>query len=89
MGGPNRSAARRTATGSIRKAASVAVQLRTAARAADLAPVLNELRSDGKTTLAELARALTERSIPTARGGSQWSPVQVLRVLRQLDSGAG
>jgi hypothetical protein len=71
---------------SIRKTASVAVKARTNARAADLAPVIEELRLAGKTTLAELARALSERGIPTARGGTHWSPVQVSRVLRQLEA---
>jgi DNA invertase Pin-like site-specific DNA recombinase len=73
-------------TSSIRKAASAAVKARTGARAADLAPVIEELRSAGKTTLAELARALSERGIPTARGGTHWSPVQVSRMLRQLET---
>jgi DNA invertase Pin-like site-specific DNA recombinase len=69
-------------TPSIRKAARAAVRARTDAREADLAPVISELRSAGVTSLASLARALTERSIPTARGGSVWSSVQVKRVLR-------
>lgn len=56
-------------------------QARAQARGADLAPVLAGLRAEGVTSLAGLARALTERGIPTARGGTTWSPVQVSRVL--------
>src|SRR5215218_8189139 len=41
------------------------------ARAADLAPVLaGELQAAGETSLGGLARGLTERGIPTARGGA-------------------
>ena len=50
-------------------------------RAADIAPVIAELKAGGVTTLDGIARALTERSIPTARGGVKWSATQVSRVL--------
>src|SRR5262249_16172013 len=36
-----------------------------AKRSADLAPVLNEIRASGITTLGGIARALNERGIPT------------------------
>jgi DNA invertase Pin-like site-specific DNA recombinase len=72
-------------TPTVRKSARAAVKARTDARKADLAPVISELRSAQITSLSGLARALTERSIPTSRGGSEWSAVQVSRVLRQLD----
>jgi hypothetical protein len=50
-------------------------------RALDIQPVIDELRSTGVTSLNALAKALTERHIPTARGASRWSPSQVDRVL--------
>jgi DNA invertase Pin-like site-specific DNA recombinase len=53
-------------------------------RAQDLTPVIAELRAEGVTSLGALARALTERGIPTARGGKVWQPVQVSRVLGRL-----
>ncbi len=53
-------------------------------RAADLAPVISELRKSGVTSLSGIAAALTERGIPTARGGSSWTAVQVGRVLARL-----
>ena len=58
--------------------------LRSAARAADLAPVIAELKAAGFTSLGALARALTERGIPTSRGGETWSPMQVSRVMQRL-----
>jgi DNA invertase Pin-like site-specific DNA recombinase len=54
------------------------------ARAADLAPVIAELQAAGVTSLGGLARSLNERGIPTARGGTKWTPVQVSRVLARL-----
>ena len=57
-------------------------QARAAERAADLLPIIADLRALGVTTLAALAAALTERRIPTARGASTWSPMQVSRVLK-------
>jgi DNA invertase Pin-like site-specific DNA recombinase len=71
-------------TASIRKAAKKAVETRTAARAADMAPIIAELQAAGMASLGALARALTERGVPTSRGGSQWSAVQVARVLDRL-----
>src|SRR3954466_7603950 len=51
------------------------------ARVADLAPVITELQAAGVTSLGGLTTGLTERGIPTARGGTKWTPVQVSRVL--------
>ncbi len=48
-------------------------------RAADLQPVIAEIRAVGATTLQAIADALNSRGITTTRGG-QWSPVQVKRV---------
>ncbi|UGV24684.1 recombinase family protein [Rhodopseudomonas boonkerdii] len=50
-------------------------------RAIDLAPVLSKLRSEGITSASAMARVLTERGIPTARGGTKWTALQVLRVV--------
>ncbi len=49
-------------------------------RAADLAPVLEEMRRDGMTSLRAIAAALTERGIPTPRGNSRWTAMQVARL---------
>jgi DNA invertase Pin-like site-specific DNA recombinase len=52
-------------------------------RAVDLMPTITELQTAGLTSLGALARALTERGIPTARGGAKWTAVQVSRVLER------
>ncbi|MBN8996351.1 MAG: recombinase family protein [Rhizobiales bacterium] len=72
-------------TRAMRKAAKAAVAERVAGRAADLAPVIEELRTAGVVTLGGIARALTEREVPTARGATTWTAVQVQRVLSVLD----
>jgi DNA invertase Pin-like site-specific DNA recombinase len=53
-------------------------------RIAQLAPTIADLREQGVTSLGALARALTERGIPTARGSADWTPMQVSRVLARL-----
>jgi DNA invertase Pin-like site-specific DNA recombinase len=64
-----------------RQAGWAAVSRRADERAADLAPVLDELRAAGVTSLTGIARALSDRGIPTARGKTEWTAVQVSRVL--------
>jgi DNA invertase Pin-like site-specific DNA recombinase len=66
------------------EAGRMAQASRATARAADLAPVIAELRAAGITSLGALARALTARGIPTSRGGETWSPMQVARVMQRL-----
>ncbi|WP_020187618.1 recombinase family protein [Methylopila sp. 73B] len=50
-------------------------------RAADLAPIIADLRANGATSLGAVARELTARGIPTATGCGSWSAVQVQRVV--------
>ena len=64
-----------------RQASAATRQASAAARGADLAPILADMRAKGVTSLAGLAKALTEAGIPTARGASTWSPMQVSRLL--------
>jgi hypothetical protein len=54
---------------------------RAKARAADLAPTIAELQAAGATSLRDIAAALNERGIPTARGTGTCSATQVMRVL--------
>lgn len=51
-----------------------------AARAADLAPIVAEIRAGGASSLREIAAALNARAIPTVSGG-KWSATQVSRLL--------
>jgi DNA invertase Pin-like site-specific DNA recombinase len=52
-------------------------------RAAELAPIIADLRASGAASLGELAAGLNAAGVPTARGG-EWSAVQVQRVLARL-----
>lgn len=58
-------------------------QAKAERRAADLAPIITEIRASGATSLREIAAALNARGIPTARGG-QWSAVQVSRIIDEV-----
>ncbi len=62
-------------------AAKHARQTRAVARGADLAPIVADMQAKGTTSLNGLAKALTEAGIPTARGASTWSPMQVSRLI--------
>ncbi len=63
------------------RAAAAAKSAKARARAADLAPVLAEIRAAGVRTLEGMAKALTARGVPTPGGrGRTWHAVQVARV---------
>ncbi len=49
-------------------------------RAADLLPVIDEIKGTGLVTLSQIAAGLNQRGIMTARGGS-WSAIQVSRIM--------
>ena len=70
-------------TDKARRAAAKTIKAKAGARAADLAPLIAELQAQGATTLRDIAKALNERGIPTARGG-EWSAEQVRQVLAKL-----
>ena len=71
-------------TAETRTAGTAAKVAQSKARAIDLVPTLAALQASGITSLGALARALTERGIPTAKGATTWSPMQVSRVLARL-----
>ncbi|MDB5597259.1 MAG: Resolvase domain protein [Hyphomicrobiales bacterium] len=58
-------------------------------RAQDLTPVITELQAQGVTSLGAIARGLTERHIPPAKGLVSWTPMQVSRVLARMSCRAG
>jgi hypothetical protein len=66
------------------QAVNAARPARADAKAANLASVIAELQSAGVTSARGLARALTERGIPTPRGASEWCAHQVLQVFKRL-----
>lgn len=53
-------------------------------RAYDLAPLLAELQAAGTQSPSAIAKALTARGIPTARGYTTWSAPQVIRMRQRL-----
>jgi hypothetical protein len=52
-----------------------------AARDAELKPILETM---WELPYREIAEELTNRNIPTPRGGDKWSPMTVSRVLKRL-----
>ncbi len=63
------------------RAASLrARQERSKAKARDLAPIIEELRASGATSLRQIAAGLNAKGIRTARG-KDWSAGQVQRLL--------
>ena len=62
-------------------AAAAAKKEQARTRAADLAPVIAELRCAGIGTFGGLARALTARGVPTLSGRGRWDPSTVRRML--------
>jgi hypothetical protein len=53
-------------------------------KAADLAPIIAELRAAGVTSFTGIAAALNARGIPTASGSGRWYHAQVRRLLARL-----
>ena len=68
-----------------RTAATNARIARANGRAADIYPVIAELRAAGATSLRAIAAELNRRGIPAARGG-EWQASQVRRVLARLSA---
>ena len=64
-----------------RRAAVEAVRRRADDRANDVLPTIQSLKSAGIVSLNGLAKALTEREIPKARGGMSWTPTDVRNLL--------
>lgn len=75
LGNPNGAASLRKA-GKGGEALRAAVSANAAAFAADLAPVLADIRAGGHTSLRAVAAELTRRGIRTRRSGT-WSPGNV------------
>ncbi|MCW5684265.1 MAG: recombinase family protein [Pseudolabrys sp.] len=67
-----------------REAGRLANSARAANIARDLAPVIAELRAAGANSLRRIADTLTQRGIPTPRGGYRWTAAQVARLDKAL-----
>jgi hypothetical protein len=68
----------------VRKAALEARRKRAEAKAANLAPIIADIRRGGITSLKGIARALNARCVPTATGRGRWRIPQVRRMLARL-----
>jgi DNA invertase Pin-like site-specific DNA recombinase len=64
------------------KASATSRTEKSAKRAIDVRPIIESIKTEGATSLRQIARQLNERNIPTAQGG-EWSAVQVTRVLQR------
>jgi DNA invertase Pin-like site-specific DNA recombinase len=51
-------------------------------RAAEVVPVIAQIRAAGASSLRQIAAGLNQRGIPTAQGRA-WSPMQVKRVIER------
>ena len=76
LGNPKLSEARQAA----HKAAAVANEAAADQHAANVLPIIRQTKRAGATTLREIANALNERGVRTARGG-QWHAMTVRNVL--------
>lgn len=83
LGNPNGAASlRRAGKGGVALRASVSANARTFA--ADLAPVVADIRAAGHTSLRAIAAELTARGIRTRRGG-QWLVGNVKGLIHHLN----
>jgi DNA invertase Pin-like site-specific DNA recombinase len=74
---------RNLTNGEAGRKASAAVRAKAAdERAADLRPLIADMRSRGLSSLREIAAGLNARGIPATRGGP-WSAIQVRRALQR------
>jgi DNA invertase Pin-like site-specific DNA recombinase len=84
LGNPNGAAAlRRAAKGN--GASIKAIKITADRRAADIAPIIQHIRGQGRVSLRELAIGLNERHIRTPRGGA-WHPTSVKNLLARLEA---
>jgi hypothetical protein len=57
-------------------------KVQAAARAADLAPIIAEIRASGRTSLHAVAAELDARQVPAPRGG-KWTAPAVMRLIER------
>jgi hypothetical protein len=57
---------------------------RADARAAELAPIVSDIRRSGITSWYGIAMALNKRGVPTATRRGIWEPGQVRRLMERL-----
>ncbi len=65
-----------------RKASILSRTHQSAGWATDVQGIIKDIQAEGAATLREIAAALNDRGIPTAKGG-EWSATQVMRVVNR------
>lgn len=68
------------------KKGAKANRLRAEARALELKGAIADARDDGKVTLRAIAEHLRSKEVQLPRGGYNWTPAAVARVVRYLDA---
>ena len=81
LGNPNRDIARHARKGT--HASILARQAKANKLAADLAPEIEDIRSQGITSSSGIAQALNQRGVHAPRGGA-WQVIQVIRLLKAM-----
>jgi DNA invertase Pin-like site-specific DNA recombinase len=81
LGNPNLQAGTRKTALAAGRAAAIAKTAKARAAAADLAPVIAGIQTDGAASLAGIAAALTARGIPTPSGRGGWHAATVQRIM--------
>ena len=79
LGGPTHLTDEQRAAG--REVATVVRTKKAAVRAADLLPVIDEIKAGGITSATGIAKVLNARGVPTPSGHGRWQNVTVQRVL--------
>jgi DNA invertase Pin-like site-specific DNA recombinase len=77
LGNPNL----KPGTAPLAAAAAAAKSQQAQRRAADLAPIVAEIRAAGLTSYGGIARALAARGVPTLSGRGRWDPSTVRRLI--------
>jgi DNA invertase Pin-like site-specific DNA recombinase len=79
LGGPVHLTEEQRAAGRI--VANAVKAAKAAAQAADLLPIINEIRAEGITSATGIAKVLNARGVPPPSGRGAWQNVTVQRVL--------
>lgn len=60
------------------------IQARADAYAARIQPIIASIQASGAVTLRDIAAALAQRGVETARGNTEWRPAQVARLIQRF-----
>jgi DNA invertase Pin-like site-specific DNA recombinase len=81
LGNPNLKPGTREKALAANRMAAKAITAKARRYAADMAPVIAAIKTEGATSLGAIAAALTARGVPSPNGRGRWHPATVQRVL--------